>query len=77
MSLQQWSIVAVLQRKKQNEPFLEITRESLKMEELNMSDYLHKGLLQESTKTNGDKVSICKVQYALAGKSSSVSYFHI
>lgn len=39
-----------------------------------MSDYLHKGLLQESTKTNGDKVSICKVQYALAGKSSSVIF---
>lgn len=49
--------------------------ENLKMEERNILAYWHKGLLQEFTETNGNK-SICKVQYFLAGESSSVSYFH-
>lgn len=66
----------LIEKGKSNEPLLQIPRENLKMEELNILAYWHKGLLQEFTETEGNKVSICKVQYFLAGKSSSISYFH-
>lgn len=55
-------------------PFFKYT-ENLMMEELNVLAYRHKGLLQEFTETNASEVSVCNVQYFLAVKSSSVSYF--
>lgn len=58
----------------QMNPFFKYA-ENLMMEELDVLTYWHKGLLQEFTETNASEVSVCNVQYFLAGKSSSVSYF--